>query len=51
MPFHLDLATLEKHLPAIGAKRVILTHMSDDMLVQRSEAAYETAEDGLIVEI
>ncbi len=51
VPLHLDLATLERHLPAIGAKRVILTHMSDDMLAQRSDLAYETAEDGMIVQI
>ena len=50
VPFHLDLATLEKHLPAVGAKRVILTHMSDDMLIQRGDVAYEAADDGLIVE-
>ena len=34
IPLHLDLATLEAHLPEIGAKRVVLTHMSDDMLSQ-----------------
>jgi ribonuclease BN (tRNA processing enzyme) len=51
VPLHLDLATLETHLPAIGAKRVILTHMSDDMLAQRGDVDFETAEDGLIVEI
>ncbi len=50
VPLHLDLATLEKHLPEIGAKRLILTHMSEDMLVQLSDVPYETAEDGLIVE-
>ena len=50
VPLHLDLATLEKHLPAIGAKRVILTHMSDEMLSRRSDIGHETAEDGLIVQ-
>lgn len=50
VPFHLDLTTLEKHLPAIAAKRVILTHMSDDMLAQTGDIAFETAEDGMLVE-
>jgi len=50
VPLHLDLATLEAHLPAIAAKRLILTHMSDDMLAQRCGLAYESAEDGLVVE-
>lgn len=50
VPLHLDLATLETHLPAIGAGRLILTHMSDNMLGQLSELPYETASDGLKVE-
>ena len=50
--FHLDYATLREKLPMIGAKRLILTHMSPDMLgrvneLQDCEAAY----DGLEVEI
>ena len=50
--FHLDYATLREKLPMLGAKRVILTHMSADMLgrvneLQDCEAAY----DGLEVEI
>ncbi len=49
VPLHLDLATLESHLHEIKAKRVILTHMSDDMLAQRNNVAFETAEDGMIV--
>ena len=51
VPLHLDLATLERHLPAIGAKRLILTHMSDDMLAQRGDVVHETAEDGRIVTV
>lgn len=51
VPLHLDLATLETHLPAIGAKRIILTHKSEDMLAQRSNVDFEAAEDGLVVQI
>lgn len=47
---HLSLKVLEQHLPAIGAKRVILTHMSEDMLAHLGEVTYETAEDGKVVE-
>ena len=43
---HLDLATLERHLPRIRPKRLVLTHMSDDMLDRRASLDYETAEDG-----
>lgn len=47
---HLDLETLESHLPQIAPKRLILTHMSDDMLGRRGEVPYEAAEDGMTVE-
>lgn len=40
--FHLDLAPFEKHLPRIGPKRPILTHMSKAAFVR-------SAEDGLSV--
>lgn len=48
---HMALSMLERHLDQIRPKRLVLTHMSDDMLAQRSEVPYETAEDGMIVEI
>lgn len=50
VPMHLDLKTLEAHLPEIRPKRLILTHMTDDMLGARSSLAHETAEDGKVVE-
>ncbi len=48
---HLALTTLRQHLPTIGAKRVILTHMSDDMLNRRAEVEYEMADDGKVIEV
>jgi ribonuclease BN (tRNA processing enzyme) len=49
--WHLDWASLRDHLPAIGAMRVILTHMGPDMLARRHETGCETAEDGMVVEV
>jgi ribonuclease BN (tRNA processing enzyme) len=46
---HLSLKTLEAHLPEINAKRLVLTHMSDDMLGRRDELPYTPAEDGMVV--
>ena len=46
---HLSLKTLEAHLPEIGAKRLVLTHMSDDMLSRVEELPYTTASDGMVV--
>ncbi|MDD1528122.1 MBL fold metallo-hydrolase [Bradyrhizobium sp. WBOS7] len=46
---HLSLKTLEQHLPAIGAKRLVLTHMSDDMLSRLGEVEHLAAEDGMVL--
>ena len=48
---HLSLKTLEAHLPAINPKRLVLTHMSDDMLERLGTLDYTTASDGMIVEL
>ena len=48
---HLSLKTLEAHLNEIKPKRLILTHMSDDMLARLDTLAYEAASDGLVVDI
>jgi ribonuclease BN (tRNA processing enzyme) len=48
---HLSLATLEAHLSEIKPKRLILTHMSDDMLGRLDTLAHTAASDGMIVEL
>lgn len=48
---HLDWQTLRPHLPEIGAKRVILTHLGPDMLARIGEIDCETAADGKTVEL
>jgi ribonuclease BN (tRNA processing enzyme) len=48
---HLSLKTLEAHLPEIRPKRLILTHMSDDMLGRLDTLDYTAASDGMGVEI
>jgi ribonuclease BN (tRNA processing enzyme) len=48
---HLSLTTLEAHLPEINAKKLILTHMSDDMLGRLGSLPYTAANDGMIVEL
>jgi ribonuclease BN (tRNA processing enzyme) len=46
--FHLDYVTLREKLPLIGAKRLILTHMSSDMLARVDEiTGCQAAHDGL----
>ena len=48
---HLSLKTLEAHLPEINAKRLVLTHMSEDMLARLGDLPYTAAEDGMAVEL
>jgi ribonuclease BN (tRNA processing enzyme) len=47
---HLSLKTLEPHLAEIRPKRLVLTHMSDDMLGRLDTLEYTAAHDGMIVE-
>jgi ribonuclease BN (tRNA processing enzyme) len=49
MPFHLDYATVLAHRDRLTCARIVLTHMSPDMLARQDEAALECAYDGMIV--
>ncbi len=44
--FHLDFRTLESHRMQLGCRRLVLTHMSEDMLRRRKDVAIECAHDG-----
>src|SRR5215207_5111367 len=48
---HLSLKTLEAHLPEINAKRLVLTHMSEDMLARLGELPYAAAHDSMAIEL
>jgi ribonuclease BN (tRNA processing enzyme) len=48
--FHLDLATVLRHLPELRPKRLVVTHRSPDMLDRILPEAIGVAEDGMIVE-
>jgi ribonuclease BN (tRNA processing enzyme) len=49
--FHLDVETLASKRSALGAARIVLTHMSQEMLRQQDRAGFETAFDGLCLDI
>lgn len=48
-PGHLDFLTLEQHRPALACRRLVLTHLGDDMLARAPGLPLETAADGLVV--
>ena len=49
--WHLNYPAVVEHLKDFGAKRVILTHMSDEMLSHANAVPEECAYDGMAVEI
>lgn len=49
--FHLDLATLLRHRAELDCRRLIVTHMSEDMLRHCAALEVETAEDGKVVDV
>ena len=46
---HLDYRTLERHLPALGARRLVLTHLGEEMLGNLDRVELTCAEDGMAV--
>lgn len=49
--FHLDYLTLRRHLGELRPKRLMLTHMSQDMLARLGALEHETADDGKTIEL
>ncbi|HOQ60747.1 MAG TPA: MBL fold metallo-hydrolase [Vicinamibacterales bacterium] len=46
-PHHLDFRTLQRHRHALTCRRLVLTHMGEDMLERAPTLGVETARDGL----
>ncbi len=49
--FHLDVATLRQYAGRLGAGRVVLTHLSAELLARADELGWETASDGMTLEL
>ena len=49
--WHLNYPGIREHVGKCGARRVILTHMSKEMLAQAGKVPEECASDGLVVTI
>lgn len=49
--YHLNYRTWQDKAAGIGAKRIVLTHMSAGMLARLPEVAFETASDGLEISL
>lgn len=49
--FHLNYPDIKRHWDEFGAKRIILTHFSREMMAKKDEVPEECAYDGLVVEL
>ncbi|HVO92943.1 MAG TPA: MBL fold metallo-hydrolase [Terriglobales bacterium] len=48
---HINYQTLLAHLPRLKCRKLLLTHLGEEMLRRRGELAIPTAADGMVVEI
>ncbi|HWP60087.1 MAG TPA: MBL fold metallo-hydrolase [Candidatus Acidoferrales bacterium] len=48
---HMSYKTLARNLSRLECKRLILTHLGEEMLARRAELAVESAYDGMIIEL
>lgn len=51
MKYHLNYRTLLEHRSSLNCRRLLMTHMSADLLARLSEVELETAADGLVVDL
>jgi ribonuclease BN (tRNA processing enzyme) len=51
VPGHLDFKTLSAQLPRLECERLVITHMSDQMLARVAEIDVQAASDGLVIEL
>jgi ribonuclease BN (tRNA processing enzyme) len=49
--FHLDYTTLARERARLGCRRLIVTHMSDEVLARLGELECESAEDGRVITV
>jgi len=49
--YHLNYKALAANLPRLAAKKIILSHMSDEMLARLDDVPHTTASDGMVVEL
>jgi ribonuclease BN (tRNA processing enzyme) len=50
-PHHLDYVTLDQHRAELACRRLLLTHMGEEMLARASALGLDAAHDGLTVSI
>ena len=49
VPGHLDYRTLASQRPRLECERIVITHMSEEMLARVEELGVQAAADGLVI--
>jgi ribonuclease BN (tRNA processing enzyme) len=49
VPWHLNYPAIREHVRGCGARRVVLTHLSAEMLAHADEVPEECARDGMVI--
>jgi ribonuclease BN (tRNA processing enzyme) len=49
--FHLDVGAIQRALPKLQCRRLVVTHMGDDVLARAADLGIETAEDGKVIDL
>jgi ribonuclease BN (tRNA processing enzyme) len=48
---HVSFVMLRKDLPRLECKKLVLTHLGDEMLARRGELAVTLAQDGMVIDL
>ena len=48
---HMNYRKLEENLPRLKCKRIVLTHMGEEMLARKDELKAPSAYDGMVIEV
>jgi ribonuclease BN (tRNA processing enzyme) len=51
VPGHLDYLTLRAKRPLLDCRRLLLTHLGEDVLARQDELEFELARDGMLIEL
>ena len=49
--YHLDYQTIMEHREDLGCRRLVVTHLSDDMLARLTDLDVDVASDGMVITI
>lgn len=51
IPYHLRHADLADHISDLTSRRIVLTHLSADMLARPDQLGFDAAHDGLVIQL